>query len=127
MADWFRRHEGYERLRALFTELIRESYAVNNVSQPGISNSLEVKTMSLAETIGEWKQEWLAEGEAIGEAKGRAKGKAEALIVLLEGRFGAVAPFWQEKIRGAELVALERWFNRAIHAADLPSVFNSPR
>ena len=44
---------------------------------------------------------------------------------LLAQRFGAVAPSWQKRIRRAELVTLERWFNRAIVAPDLPSVFTS--
>jgi hypothetical protein len=127
VVDWFRQHEGYERLRALFTELIREASAVQRMSRSGLSNLLEVKTMGLADTFGEWKQEWLAEGEAKGTAKGKVDGTAEALLSLLEGRFGAVAPSWREQIRGAELVTLERWFKQAIHAPDVPSVFNPPR
>jgi len=94
-------------------------------------------------TLGEtWKQQWLAEGEAKGKTmlatqfeawkkqwltEGEAKGKGEALICLLAERFGAVAPSWQKRIRGAKLVTLERWFKRAIVAPDLPSVFNPPR
>jgi predicted transposase YdaD len=78
------------------------------------------------------KEQWLAEGEARGEARGEAKGlvrgkvegKAEALVCLLAERFGAVAPSWQKRIRGAELATLEHWFKRAIVAPDLPSVFN---
>jgi hypothetical protein len=83
---------------------------------------LEVKNM-LATQFEAWKEQWLAEGEA----KGEAKGKAEALICLLAERFGAVAPSWQKRIRGAKLVTLQRWFKRAIVAPDLPSVFNPPR
>ena len=64
---------------------------------------------------------------AKGEAKGRVEGKAEALISLLAGRFGAVAPSRQKRIRAAKLVTLERWFQRAIVAPDLSSVFNPPR
>ena len=83
---------------------------------------LEVKTM-LAERIGAWKKQWLAEGEA----KGKAEGKAEALISLLAGRFGTVAPSWQDRIRTADLLTLEHWLERAVVAPDLSSVFNSPR
>jgi len=138
VGDWFRRHEGYERLQALFTELVRGSCAINGVSLMGLSNSLEVNKMSLAETIGEWKQEWLAEGavagRAVGRAEGRAEGKAEgrlegtaeALILLLVARFGAVAPSWRKRIGEAELATLEQWFKRAIDAPDLDSVFSSP-
>jgi hypothetical protein len=48
-------------------------------------------------------------------------------LCLLAQRFGAVAPSWQKRIRGAKLATLERWFKRAIVAPDLPSVFNPPR
>jgi putative YhgA-like transposase len=156
--DWFRQHEGYERLQGLFTELIREACAACGMSLSGFRNLLEVKTM-LSETIEGWKRQWKAEAKAEGEAqgvaegiakgmakgvaKGMAKGVAQgisqgisqgmvkatagALISLLEGRFGAVAPSWRKRIRGAELATLERWFKRAIDAPDLRSVFNSPR
>jgi hypothetical protein len=80
----------------------------------------QMKTM-LSTQYDVWKEQWLAEGEA----KGKAEGKAEALICLLAERFGAVAPSWQERIRGAELATLEHWFKRAIVAPDLPSVFNA--
>ncbi|MDB6101440.1 MAG: hypothetical protein JWO52_1439 [Gammaproteobacteria bacterium] len=119
---WFRQHEGSERLEGLFTELIREAFAGRGVKLSGSGNLLEVKTM-LATQFEAWKEQWLAEGEA----KGEAKGQAEALIRLLAERFGAVAPSWQKRIRGAKLVTLERWFKRAIVAPDLPSVFNPPR
>lgn len=97
----------------------------------------------LSERIGVWKKQWQAEAEAEGKARGVAQGVAQgiaqgmvegtvkatagALISLLEGRFGAVAPSWQKRIRKAELATLKRWFKRAIDAPDLPSVFNSPR
>jgi hypothetical protein len=76
-----------------------------------------MKTMKtrLSTQVDVWREQWLAEGVA--------KGKAEALICLLSERFGAVAPSWQKRIRGARLVTLERWFKRAIVAPDLPSVF----
>jgi hypothetical protein len=122
---WFRRHEGHERLQGLFTELIREAFAGHGVKLSGSGNLLEVKTMKtmLASHFEAWREQWLAEGKA----EGRAEGKAEALICLLAERFGAVAPSWQKRIRGAKLVTLDRWFKRAILAPDLPSVFNPPR
>jgi hypothetical protein len=117
----------------LFTELIREAFAGRGVKLSGSGNLLEVKTMKtmLASHFETWKEQWLAKGEAKGKAEGlaegEAKGKAEALISLLAERFGAVAPSWQKRIRGAKLVTLERWFKRAIVAPDLPSVFKPPR
>ena len=127
---WFRKHEGYERLRRLFAELIREALARHRVNLSGSGILLEVKSMLTIE-FELSKKEWLAEGKAKGLAEGLAegvaKGKAEALISLLAGRFGAVAPSRQKRIRAARLVTLERWFKRAIVAPDLPSVFNPPR
>jgi hypothetical protein len=123
---WFRDHEGCERLQGLFTELIREAFARHRMSLSGPVNLSEAKSM-LTIDFEPWKKQWLAEGEAKGKAAGKAEGKAEALISLLAGRFGTVAPSWRKRIRGAKLVTLERWFKRAIDAPDLPSVFNPPR
>jgi hypothetical protein len=116
--DWFRRHEGYGRLRGLFFELIRDAFARHRMSLSAFGNLLEVRSM-LTIDFEPWKKKWRAEG--------KAEGKADALISLLAGRFGAVAPSRQKRIRGARLATINRWFKRAIVAPDLPSVFTPPR
>jgi hypothetical protein len=119
---WFRQHEDFERLRGLFAELVREALAGLGVKVPVSEDLLEMKTN--LSTLGEtWKQQWLAEGRV----EGLARGKAEALLCLLVERFGAVAPPWRKRIRGAKLATLDRWFKRAIVARDLSSVFEPPR
>jgi len=115
---WFRKHEGYGRLRGLFTELIREAFARHRASLRGARSLLEAKSM-LTIDFEAGKEEWVA--------KGVAKGKAEALICLLANRFGPVAPSRQKRIRGARLATLDRWFKRALVARDLPSVFSPSR
>jgi hypothetical protein len=60
-------------------------------------------------------------------AEGKAEGKAEALVCLLVARFGALAPSLRTRIQRARLATLERWFERAIAAPDLRSVFTSSR
>jgi hypothetical protein len=141
MVSWFRQHEGHERLQRLFAELIREIFAGRGVKLSKSGSLSQMKTM-LSTQFDAWREQWLAEGEAKGKtmiatqfeawkeqwvAEGKAEGKAEALVCLLAQRFGAVAPSWQKRIRGAKLATLERWFKRAIVAPDLPSVFNPPR
>jgi hypothetical protein len=127
---WFRQHEGYERLQGLFAELVREVFAGSGVKLSGSENLLDMKIM-LATQFEAWKEQWVAEGEAKGLARGkvegRVEGKAEALVCLLAERFGAVAPSWQKRIRGARRATLDRWFKRAIVAPDLRSVFIPPR
>jgi hypothetical protein len=114
---WFRQHEDFEPLRGLFAELVREALAGLGVKVPVSEDLLEMKTN--LSTLGEtWKQQWLAEG--------KAEGKAEALLCLLVERFGAVAPSWRKRIRGAKLATLDRWFKRAIVARDVSSVFELP-
>ena len=78
---WFRQHEGYVRLRGLFTELIREAFAGHGVKLSESGNLLEMKTMKnpLSRQFDAWRQQWLAEGKT----EGLAVGKAEALICLL--------------------------------------------
>lgn len=124
--SWFRQHEGYERLQKLFAELVREIFAGRGVKLSKSGSLPQMKTM-LSTQFEAWKEQWVAEAKAEGKAEGRAEGKAEALVCLLAQRFGAVAPSWQKRIRGAKLATLERWFKRAIVAPDLPSVFNPPR
>jgi hypothetical protein len=119
---WFRQHEGYERLRELFAELIHEILVGRGVNLSESGSLSQMKTM-LSTQVDVWREQWLAEGEA----KGKVEGKAEALLCLLAERFGAVAPSRQKRIRGARLVTLERWFKRAIVAPDLSSVFNPRR
>jgi len=102
----------------LFAELVREVFAGRGVRLSGSEGLSEMKTrISVDWDAG--KEEWVA--------KGMAKGKAEALLCLLAERFGAVAPSWQKRIRGAKLATLDRWFKRAIVASNLTSVFHPPR
>ncbi len=63
------------------------------------------------------------EGIAKGIAKGRAEGEASALARLLERRFGGIPVRFRRRISSADLPALQTWFERAIDAPDLPSVF----
>jgi len=131
---WFRGHEGYGRLRELFVELVRTAVADLGV-KVSKSEEWEEEWQDMRSNLlrlGEiWKRHYLAEGMAEGMAEGlaegEAKGKAEALLCLLVERFGAVAPPWRKRIRGAELATLDRWFKRAIVARDLSSVFEPPR
>ena len=129
VVGWLRQHPDYVDLRRLFAELVRQAFAQAGVIGPisdGLKELLEMKS-NLA-TIGEvWRRQWraegLAEGRAAGEAVGRAQGKAEALVCLLDERFGKVGPSLLERILGADLATLECWFKRAIVAPDLASVF----
>ena len=131
VTGWFRRHEGYERLRGLFAELVREALAAHGQKVSGdILETTTVKS-NFAAHVGAWIQkvhaEGKAEGEAKGEAKGVVKGKADALLCLLSDRFGDVTPSLDKRIRGAKLPTLDRWFKRAIVAPDLHSVFTPRR
>jgi hypothetical protein len=74
-------------------------------------------------TVKVWREEWFAEGRAEGEVKGKAEGKAESLVRLLTVRFGALPPAVRQGIEAADLETLERWFDHAIEASDLSSVF----
>jgi hypothetical protein len=127
---WFRRHEGFRELKGLFSELVRHAIRRTGTRARVPNDLLEMKSM-LATTFETWRKQWLAEGEAVGlakgEVKGLARGKAEALVRLLVSRFGALPPSFRKRIRGAKLASIERWFNRALDAHDLPSVFDRSR
>jgi hypothetical protein len=51
---------------------------------------------------------------------------SEALLWLLVERFGAVAPSWRKRIRGADQTDIEHRFKRATVAPDVSSVFAPP-
>jgi putative YhgA-like transposase len=123
---WFRRHEGHERLRALFAELIREGLAARGMISHNLSEITTMKS-NIPKNIEDWIDYLLTKGEAEGEAKGLLKGKAEALLCLLAERFGAVTPTLRKRIHEARQPTLDRWFKRAIVATDLHSVFTPRR
>jgi hypothetical protein len=111
---WFRRHPNLGELSRLFAELVAPAISRIGTQAEVPHDLLEMKSM-LA-TRGEvWVKELLAEG--------RAEGKAESLVRLLTARFGALPPAVRKGIGAADLATLERWFDHAIEASDLPSVF----
>lgn len=65
----------------------------------------------------------LHEGRQEGRQEGRTEGQASALARLLEKRFGAVPSRARERILSADLTSLQTWFERAIDAPDLQSIF----
>jgi predicted transposase YdaD len=81
------------------------------------------------EIMGHFSQEFEARGRAIGtiigEAKGRTEGKADALLRVLEKRFGAVPSRLRERIATADVASLDAWSDRALDVSDLNSVFES--
>ena len=122
VVGWFRQHPDYADLRRLFTELVRRAFIELGETGYIPEDLLEMKTN--LEGLGKtWKRQWLAQGKA----EGKLEGKAEALVCLLAKRFGTVTPSLREKIGGANLTTLEYWFERAVAAPDLLSVFAQPR
>jgi hypothetical protein len=117
MIAWFRQHPGYDGLKSLFAELVQQAIDGLGAKMTLPGDLAEAKTM-LA-TLGEsWKQEWLAEGEAKGEAK--------ALVRLLERRFGSLSEDVRRRVFAAKIESIEAWFDRAIEAPDVKTVFADP-
>jgi Domain of unknown function (DUF4351) len=75
--------------------------------------------------MGHFSQKFEAAGEARGRVQGRTQGRAEALLRLLEKRFGTVSSSLRERIAAADVAAIEGWFDRALDVHDLNSVFES--
>ncbi len=72
-----------------------------------------------AEGKAEGRAEGKAEGRAEGKAEGRAEGKADAVLTILEQRFGAVDGDTRRRILGATPPQLDRWLVQALNAATL--------
>lgn len=76
--------------------------------------------MTLAER---WRREGLREGIKKGIEKGRKENQRQVLLRLLSRRFGALPEPVVDRVRGAKLDQLDRWFDRGISALSLDAVF----
>ena len=84
-------------------------------------------TEMLETNIDQWKAKAVAEGVLLGEQRGLQMGKIEgealALRRLLSQRFGPIPAAIVERIAAADLEQIEAWFDAAITAPDMASVF----
>ena len=128
---WFRQHPGYDDLKTLFAELVRQSMIGVGSAVPISDDLVEMRTM-LA-TLGEyWKQQWKAEGLAEGKAEGLAEGKAEGkaiaraemLIYWIEKRFGPQSADFHDRILAADAALVEAWLYRVMEAPSLDALFD---
>lgn len=89
--------------------------------------SLEELETMLAERIDEWNrklaEESVQKGRSEGLSEGRREGEALALVRLLERKFGVLPKLVRKRIEGARQDLLLEWFDRAVTAERLESVF----
>ncbi|MDO8607294.1 MAG: hypothetical protein Q7R40_12220, partial [Phaeospirillum sp.] len=121
---WFRRHPGYDELKKLFTELVRQAIEGYEASVIVPGDMMEMRSMlaNLGET---WKKRWKAEGVAEGRVEGEARGEAKALIRLVEKRFGPLPGDLQARVLAADAVSVETWLDRLIDAPSLDVLFSA--
>lgn len=93
----------------------------------------------LETNIDQWRAIAVAEGMRLGEQKGlqisrlkarlegQREGAANALQRLLSRRFGAISTTIVERIAVADLAQIDTWFDAAITAPDMASVFTPTR
>jgi flagellar biosynthesis/type III secretory pathway protein FliH len=65
----------------------------------------------------------LEKGRKEGQKQGRERSQRENLLTLLNRRFGPLPARVRTRVRRAELVQLQRWFDRGITARTLDAVF----
>ena len=115
---WFRRHPGYEGLKRLFRDLVKQAIIGAGVATPIPDDLQEVKTM-LA-TLGQvWQEQWRTEVLA----EGQRAGQAHALLRQLERRFGPVSDAVRAQVSAADVADLDLWLDRVIDAATIDAVF----
>lgn len=124
VVGWFRRHPGYDELKRLFTELVRQAIEGYEASVIVPGDMMEMRSMlaNLGET---WKKRWKAEGVAEGRVEGEARGEAKALIRLVEKRFGPLPADLQARVLAADAVSVETWLDRLMEASSLEVLFSS--
>jgi hypothetical protein len=126
---WFRRHPGFEALRAIFASLLGAILAPLAPDARVPDELLEVRNM-LATRAETWKRQWLEEGEQKGRQEGEQKGRLEGrlegeaalLLRLLERRFGALPDWVRDRIAAADTASLEEWSLRLLDAGSLEDV-----
>jgi len=116
VVGWFRIHPGYEDLKRLFTELVRQAIEGYEASAIMPGDMMEMRSMlaNLGET---WKKRWKAEGVAEGEAS--------ALIRLAEKRFGPLPTDLRTRVLAADAAAIEAWLDRLMEASSLEALFSA--
>jgi hypothetical protein len=72
--------------------------------------------------VSEAAREWMAEGAA----QGRLQGQAEALVRVLERRFGPLPSELLKRVREANAARLETWLDQAVDAATLDAALGEP-
>jgi hypothetical protein len=58
-----------------------------------------------------------------GREQGRQQGRADGLVRLLEKRFGPIPPSLHDRIFASDVITIDAWFDRAVEARELLSVF----
>ncbi|CAA7619557.1 conserved hypothetical protein [Magnetospirillum sp. SS-4] len=116
VVGWFRRYSGYDDLKRLFTELVRQAIEGYEPSVAVPGDMMEMRSMlaNLGET---WKKRWVAEGEA--------KGEASALIRLTEKRFGPLPADLRARILAADAASIEAWLDRLMEAPSIETLFSA--
>ena len=88
----------------------------------------EARGKTLMGTIAEtWQKQGEALGHEKGLAEGEARGKAKSLARLLTKRFGALPEPVAAQIAAGSIEELNRWFDTAITASTLKTVFGERR
>ena len=138
LIEWLADRPDLKRMFALWiraTLMRKQNYSI---LLPQIDDLQEIKVM-LADRLEEWahsyiaegkqeglqegKQQGLQEGLQKGELNGLQKGEMLALQRLLAKRFGVIPMETVTLISQAPIEDIERWFDRAIDAKQLPDVF----
>ncbi len=118
---WLARHPGLSQARAVFVELLSAVMARSGVGPQVAEDFLDMRSR-LLERAEQWQQEWLREGRQ----EGRREGEVELLLRQLERRFGALADPIKDRVRAADIAALEEWGVRILDARSLDDVLGDP-
>ena len=96
------------------------------VGLEAIQAALQSVNYSRREAImGHFSGPFVEQGREQGLQQGRTEGAAKALVRLLEKRFGPIPPSLHERIFASDVISIEAWFDRALEARELLSVFES--
>jgi predicted transposase/invertase (TIGR01784 family) len=128
--DWLQDRPDLRRMFALWLRATLMRKSEYGIVMPQVDDLQEINVM-LADKVELWAKAYIAEGELKGLEqglqkgleKGQQKGEALALQKLLAKRFGTIPVAITAQIADASLAQIEQWFDAAIDADCLSTVF----
>src|SRR5690606_34262068 len=115
-------HASLRRALSVYVNRVVVPRVAPDASLPEPADLPETAAMR-AETVDAWARKLMKKGRREGRMEGRSDGLRQALLTVLERRFGAVPAGARARIEAAPAESLEAWLVNVLEARSLDEVF----